>query len=101
MVAVRKEIGRTPRLTVSYDRRADVLYVALGRPVPDEGEDRPKGLILRYTIDRGFPSGVTVVGYHKNHWSSDILGLSETVAHHLGLNPMGVQRDLEQALKDQ
>jgi len=87
------------RLTVDYDRHADVLYIALGRPVPDEGEERPQGVILRFALKDGAPTGVTVVGFNHNHWPSRLLELSLLVSQHLHVDPIEVDRALGKLLK--
>jgi hypothetical protein len=99
MVAVRDKIARIPP-TVDYDRMADVLYVSLGKPIPDEGEDRPRGIILRFAMKDNIPSGVTVVGFHHNKWDKDLLALSEIVGLHLMIDPVGVLFALERELKE-
>jgi hypothetical protein len=99
MVAVRDKIARIPP-TVDYDRMADVLYVSLGKPVPDEGEDRPQGIVLRFAIKDNIPTGVTVIGFRRNKWDRNLLGLSEIIGTHLMIDPVGVQYALLQELKE-
>jgi Protein of unknown function (DUF2283) len=94
MVAVRDKIARIPP-AVDYDRHADVLYVSLGKPVPDEGEDRPRGVVLRFSTKDDHPTGVTVIGYRRNGWSNDLQALSRLIALHLTINPNGVLQVLE------
>lgn len=74
---------------VDYDRMADVLYVTLGRPVPDEGEDRPRGIVLRFAIKDDFPSGATVIGFRRNKWDKELLTLSEIIGSHLMVDSIG------------
>jgi hypothetical protein len=71
MVAVRDKIAAVaPR--VDFDHASDVVYVSLGEPVPDEGEDRPGGIILRYALRDNSPSGVTIVGFARNGWNQNL-----------------------------
>lgn len=98
MVAVRDKIARVPTV-VDYDHRADVLYVSLGKPVADEGEDQPKGIVLRYSANNNSPTGVTVLGFMYNHWDKHLLGLSKLVAEHLSVDPVEVQMAIERGTK--
>ncbi|HEY5306254.1 MAG TPA: hypothetical protein VIJ52_06270, partial [Pseudolabrys sp.] len=65
MVAI-KERSTSIAPQVDFDRLADVLYISAGPPVPDEGEDRPSGIVLRYGMDTSAPTGVTVIGFQHN-----------------------------------
>lgn len=94
MVAVRDRIARIPP-AVDYDRASDVLYVSLGRPVPDEGEDRPRGIVLRFAVEDDRPTGVTVIGFHRNGWSDELHSLSKLISRHLTIDPNGVFEVLE------
>ena len=94
MVAVRDKIARIPPL-VDYDRLSDVVYVSLGRPMPDEGEDRPYGIILRYALKDNRPVGVTVVGFRRNGWDRKLRELSDIIGRHLTIDPSGVLDALE------
>lgn len=82
------------RLFLSYDNHADVLYVALGSPVPAETDEDDNGLLLRFAVSDGHPCGVTVLGFRKSHWDERVRQLSEAVASHLHLPPVEVQREL-------
>jgi hypothetical protein len=77
---------------VDYDREADVLYVSLGRPQSDEGEDHPKGIVLRYRIKDNLPSGVTVIGFRHFGWHTERAALAETIAAHLSIDRGEVER---------
>lgn len=94
MVAVRDKIARIPP-GVDYDRAADVLYVSLGKPVPDEGEDRPRGVVLRFAVKGDHPTGVTIVGFLRNGWSTDLQSLARLISRHLTIDPNGVLEVLE------
>jgi hypothetical protein len=98
MVAITK-VGRTPRLMADYDRHADVLYLTLGQPVSDEGEDRPRGIVLRFAVKNDTPSGVTVIGFSRNNWPSHVLELSSIVSQHLRIDPLEVDRAINRILK--
>lgn len=85
MVAVRDRAARIPPV-VDYDYDADVLYVSLGKPRPDEGEDRPSGIVLRYGIGDDLPTGVTVVGFRYFGWHNNKRRLAEVISNHLGIS---------------
>jgi hypothetical protein len=99
MVAVRDRAARVPP-TVDYDYPADVLYVSLGRPVPDEGEDMPRGVVLRYALKDGNPSGATVIGLRQNQWHRNLSELADIIARHLTIDPIGVAIAIEHEVKD-
>lgn len=98
-MAAAKKVAR-PDLTADYDRDADVLYVALEPIAPAEGEDGPRGVVLRYSMDANLPCGVTVVGYRRNRWPQDTAALSNLIGKHLGLHPAGILLEIERATRD-
>ena len=55
-------------IDAAYDRHADVLYIALGRPRPDYGEEGDEGIIWRFAEADDAPCGVTVLGF-RDVWS--------------------------------
>lgn len=75
--------GACAEVSADYDRAADVLYVSIGSPVPAEGEDFARGLILRYSMSDDSPVGATIIGAAHNLWLQDIDELSDTLAKHL------------------
>jgi hypothetical protein len=83
------------RVIADYDDDADVLYFSLGEPVPSESEDDPAGIVLRWSIQSGQPSGATVVGYRGYSWSRRLPDLISLVAHHLHVSA----KETEQAIK--
>lgn len=87
-------------ISVDYDRSSDVLYVAIEPIAPAEGEDRPRGVVLRYTMDGDIPCGVTVIGYRLNRWAENPAQLAELVADHLGLHPLTVLGEIERATRE-
>lgn len=99
MVAVRDKIASLPPM-VDYDYPADVLYVSLGHPQASEGEDHPRGIVLRFAVKDNFPSGVTVVGFRSNKWNRDLINLSRLIGAHLGIDPAGVMSAIAGAVKD-
>jgi hypothetical protein len=89
MVAVTDKIAAaSPR--VDFDHASDVVYISLGEPLPDEGEDRPGGAILRYALRGNSPSGVTIVGFAHNGWDQHLATLSEIIGQHLNVDPRAV-----------
>jgi hypothetical protein len=74
----------TGSFRADYDWKGDVLYVSLGDPCPSESESHDRGVLLRYSFVNDTPSGVTVVGFRKNHWDREIHKLALLIAHHTG-----------------
>jgi hypothetical protein len=83
-------LAKADRLNADFDRSADVLYLALGKPRPDEGEDREGGVVLRFGVPDDRPSGVTIIGYVQSGWSENIGDLAEIVSRHLSVRPADV-----------
>ena len=81
-------------LDVKYDARADVLYVALGAPVPAETDIDEAGLLVRYAESDGHPCGVTIMGFRSARWAHDVARLSALVAGHLSVPTKTVSRAL-------
>jgi len=81
MAAVAKQ--PSAQLSVEYDRNADVLYIAIGKPRSAEGEDGPGGVIYRYAIDDNAACGVTIVGFRRNGWHENATRLAALIANHL------------------
>jgi hypothetical protein len=81
---------KPPPLRVDYDRPADVLYIAVGRPVPSEGEGVAPGLQLDYALADGSPCGATVIGYNTYGWPGRVDELARLVGAHLQLQPSQV-----------
>jgi hypothetical protein len=77
MVAITDRIAAS--VQVDFDDASDVVYVSLGDPVPDEGEDRPNDVVLRYSLRHNVPSGVTVVGFVRNSRNGHLAKLSEII----------------------
>lgn len=94
MDAVKRRAASRLKLTVNYDRRGDVLYLAVGAPVPawvDEGDD---GLAYRFAYADDRPCGVTVVGFRHAHWPQRLDELSAMVAGRLPVRQESVHKAL-------
>jgi uncharacterized protein YuzE len=61
MEAVKILEGEGP-VTRRYDEKADVLYLAIGKPRPAVGIDIGDGVVVRYDEDAREVVGVTIVG---------------------------------------
>jgi len=87
MGALRKPLSnlRAAQLgvTADFDSSADVLYLTLGSPRPDEVADQIDDVLLRVGIDDDQPSGVTVLGYRADGWPQHSEQLSAIAAAHL------------------
>jgi hypothetical protein len=90
-------IDKERQICADYDRGADVLYIALGLPREDEGEDRPRGIVLRYGADDDRPSGVTIIGYVGNGWSREVGRLAKIITSHLSVDSEEVIRVIKRA----
>jgi|HubBroStandDraft_6_1064221.scaffolds.fasta_scaffold1126672_1 hypothetical protein len=78
------------KIEADYDRQSDVLYISLGSPRPDEGEDRSRGVVLRYSMEGGTPSGATVIGYRRYRWNEAVQDISASIANHLSVSSKDV-----------
>lgn len=99
MVVVSKKVASVTPM-VEYDHLADVLYVSLGPPEPDEGEDRERGVVLRFAVKDNHPTGVTVVGLRRNQWNDRLAELAQIVAAHLDTDDVPVMFAMERKLKE-
>jgi hypothetical protein len=100
MVALKKQVGQRPPLTIEYDRRVDVLHILLGSAVPYEGTGRPRGLELDYAIDSGQPVGATVIGYRRNGWDSDPWTLADRLSAHLRIDPAEIAKAIKRKTRE-
>ena len=87
-------MSTSSELDVKYDARADVLYVAIGAPVPAETDIDDAGLLVRYAESDGHPCGVTVMGFRSGRWNHDVAKLTALVAGHLSVPTTAVSRAL-------
>jgi hypothetical protein len=74
-------------LQADYDERGDVLYISLGNPRDAESESHERGVLLRFAVDSDEHVGVTVIGFSRNRWKTDVPSLARIVAEHLGTTP--------------
>ena len=51
---------------LSYDRDADVLYVAIGSPRPAYTDEDEQGLLIRKDAKSGETVGVTILDYEEH-----------------------------------
>ena len=98
VVTISQRATHSVRVTADYDRDADVMYVALGSPVPSEGEDHPRGVVLRFAQSDNSPSGVTIIGYFRHRWDEDLHSLSELIGRHLRVDATNARLALENAI---
>ena len=95
MAAVKKTPN--PALSIDYDAEADVLYLALGKPRPAEGQDGPNGLVYRYAIDDNAPCGVTIIGLRRNQWDGKPAELARLIAGHFAVDAGRIRALLRQS----
>ena len=85
-------------IETDYDAAADVLYLSRGAPEPSESERKSKGILLRFSFVGDAPSGVTVVGFRKNHWDRHLAKLAKIVGSHVGIPPHVVEQAIRKGL---
>ncbi len=54
-----------PALRISYDRMADVLYLAIGEPKPGVDEEVTAGVYIRVDEETNRPLGLMVVDFER------------------------------------
>jgi uncharacterized protein YuzE len=69
-------------LAVNYDAQSDVLYLAVGAPVPADTDEDDDGLLVRFAKTNGKPCGVTVLGFASN-WTKSTDRLANLIGSHL------------------
>lgn len=79
-------------ITADYDAATGVLYLALGRPEPAEGELGNDGLLYRYAINGDRPCGVTVLDVGQ--WIGRRNALASRVSEFLHIPADAVERAL-------
>lgn len=79
------------KILVNYDQYADVLYLALGKPVPATTDEDADGLAFRFALDDGRPCGVTIMGYKESLWQKKISSLSNAIAQRLQVSNGSVE----------
>lgn len=86
MEAVRP--ATAPKIRVDYDRTSDVLYLALGKPVPAKTDEDDDGLAFRFALEDGRPCGVTIMGFRSSRWSQRRVALAKIIGVrlHVGNN---------------
>ena len=57
---------RVGQFQLSYDRDADVLYVAIGSPRPAYTDEDEQGLLVRRDPKSGETVGVTILDYEEH-----------------------------------
>ena len=85
----------SPKISVSYDRNSDVLYIALGKAVPAKTRHDDRGLAFRFAVEDGHPCGVTIMGYKADHWIDNIRDLANIIGGKLHIQNATVLTALE------
>ena len=94
MDAVKRRAAAARKLTVNYDSRGDVLYLAIGKPVPAWVDEGDEGIAYRFSYDGGRPCGVTILGFRKSRWPQRLSELADHVAQRLPVRSESVQQAL-------
>ena len=89
-----------PPLKAAYDREGDVLHVALGTPVPAEGEGRQSGIELRYALSDDHPCGAAVIGFRRHAWPRRMDRLCGVIGDHLNIPAEHIKSVISEALAD-
>ena len=76
MVAPNRPVNHPSRIVVDYDAESDVLRVITMQTEFSEGMGTEDGIELDFDAASDAPSGVTVVGFHRNRWDSNLNRLS-------------------------
>lgn len=79
MVAPNRPVNHPSRIVVDYDAESDVLRVITMQTEFSEGMGTEDGIELDFDAASDAPSGVTVVGFHRNRWDSNLNRLSQIV----------------------
>lgn len=66
-------------IILRYDEDFDVLYLALGKPVPATVDDDDELVLVRLALSDGHPCGATIMGF-RSSWSQRIDQLASVVA---------------------
>jgi len=68
------------KLTFSFDKVADVLYLSFGDPQKAISEEREDGILIRKTHENGKIVGITIIDFEKRfgHLNSIPVSLEET-----------------------
>ncbi len=53
------------KLTISYDKEADVMYLSFAEPAPAYGEEIEEGVFVRYDPDSHALVGITIVNFSQ------------------------------------
>jgi len=53
------------KISISYDKEADVMYLIFGEPVKAEAEEIEEGIFVRYQPKTKEVAGLTVVNFSK------------------------------------
>ena len=60
-------------LNISYDPKADVLYVSIGKPCPAVSQESENGVLVREDLETGGLVGMTVLDFMKRWPGPDLV----------------------------
>jgi hypothetical protein len=81
-----------------YDAASDVFYLSAGPAVASDSEDDPSGIILRWSLESGEPSGATIVGFRRYGWRQRLPQLLAVVRGHLHAPEHEMRAAIERAI---
>lgn len=85
-------------LRIAYDRPVDVLHIVQGDLTEYEGDGRPGGLELDYSVEDSSAVGAKVIGFERNGWRAKIDTLAGLVADHLSVDKQAVKSAIKRAV---
>ncbi len=88
----------SPRLSVTYDRNSDVLYVSRRPGAPARSREEAPGVIWRYDVKRGDLIGVTIIDF-ATYWGQRQPELVKQIAIRFAMSSEEVQDVLDRAGK--
>lgn len=88
----------SPRLSVTYDRNSDVLYVSRRPGAPARSREEAPGVLWRYDVERGDLIGVTIIDF-ATYWGQRQPELAKQIAARFAVPREEVQEMLNRASK--
>ena len=88
----------SPSFFADYDPYGDVLRLVMRTVHNSESETVGEGIEIDYDVETSKAVGVTVFGFRKKDWASNIIGLYEIVDRYFSLDKSSSDRAIGKAL---
>jgi len=62
---------KTKKLSYTYDRGNDILYLSFGAPRPSYCDDVSEGVLARYDMETDELTGYTIIDFRKRYLAND------------------------------